>query len=162
MANRTFVETQLTLVKRQVTLFGAFSVGAAGAVTLQRWIYPTLGGGTNARTYQTAATAPVSTGFPNQTNAGAEGIRSVTRISAGRWNIQLQDNYQRCLGVDFTVSSATGITRLVPGIVSGSTVMSQAGGSLITLQWAQDGVATDPANGDTMLLAFNLSDATEP
>ena len=57
MANRTFIDSNFTIIKRKVELYAAVSVAAAGAVTLQKWVYPTLGQGALNRTYTTAPTS---------------------------------------------------------------------------------------------------------
>ena len=165
MANRNFMDKQYSLIKREVHLYLAVSVGAAGSVTLQKWNYPTLGAGTGARTYTAAPVAnalPSGAPYPLQYAAGAEGIRSVTRTGAGAWTIQLQDNYQRVMHVGWNVQSATGVSQLHVGINSTITNMASNGGSTIALTLAQAGVATDPANGDVFLLALLLADGTEP
>jgi len=167
MANRSFIDRSYTLVKRQVSLYGAFLVGAGGAVTLRRWNYPTLGGGTAARTYTAAplATAlPTGAPYPLQYTAGAEGIRSVTRTGLGAWSVQLQDNYQRVLGVTFTMQNATGVTTISDIGINGTTTnMNANGGSLLALQLINvGGAAADPANNDLLLMTILLADATEP
>lgn len=167
MANRTFMDQQYTLIKRRVDLFAAVSVGAAGAVTLQKWNYPTLGTGPLARTYSAAplATAlPSGAPYPLQYAAGAEGIRSVTRTGTGAWTVQLQDNYQRVLGVTFNIQKAGGAGATVQiGIDSTITNMASNGGSTIgLLLMSSTATAADPASGDVMLLHFILADATEP
>ena len=167
MANRNFIDKQYALIKREVHLYGAFLVGAAGAVTLQKWNYPTLGAGTGARTYTAAPLAnalPSGAPYPLQYAAGAEGIRSVTRTGAGAWTVQLQDNYQRLMMVSESVQNATGVvTTADVGISSTITNMTANGGSIIGLQLLNTaGGAADPASGDLVLLTFILNDATEP
>jgi len=166
MANRTFVELNYTLVKRKVELYAAVSVGAAGAVTLQKWNYPTLGGGANAQTYTAApsATAGVGNRYPLQYNSGAEGVYSVTRTGAGLWTVKLQDNYQRCLGVTANGQLAGGLSAIVGvGLNSTITDMTAQGGSVLGLALlSATGTALDPAADELMLLAFILADATEP
>lgn len=167
MADRTFVDKQLCLVKRRVELYAAFLVGAAGAVTLRKWNYPTLGAGPNARTYTAAPLAgalPSGAPYPLQYSAGAEGVRGVTRTGVGLWTLRLQDNYQRVLGASITTDVAGGLaTVLHCALNSTITAMATAGGSTIGLALlSATGTAADPAAGDIILLKLDLQDATEP
>ena len=142
------------------------SVAGGGAITLQKWNYPTLGGGANAQTYTAATTATAGVGnrYPLQYNAGAEGIYSVTRTAAGLWTVKLQDNYQRCLSVTANGQLAGGLSAIVNvGLNSTITNMTAQGGSVIGLALlSATGTAADPAADELMLLTFVLADATEP
>lgn len=169
MANRTFMDANYSLVKRMVHLFGAVSVGAAGAVTLQKWNYPQLGGGGSAsRTYTAAPSAtavPAGTGpWPAQYTAGSEGIFSVTRTGTGLWTFKLQDNYQRCLQVFCQQSLSGGLGNIVTCHQdSAVTNMATGGGSVIGVALeSSTATAADPASGSVVLLTFILADATEP
>lgn len=166
MADRTFQPLSFTLVKRKVELYAAVSVGAVGAVTLQKWNYPTFGNATApAQTYTAATTATAGLGNRGflQYNAGSEGVYSVTRTGAGLWTVKLQDNYQRCLGVTVNGQLAGGLSAIVGvGVNSTVTNMSSQGGSVIGLALlSATAAALDPANGEVMLLTFTLADATE-
>lgn len=167
MADRTFIDKQYSLVKRRVELYAAVLVGAAGAVSLRRWNYPTFGTGPNARTYTAAPPAnalPTGAPYPLQYQCGAEGVRSVTRTGAGLWTVQLQDQYQRVLGVSFTADLAGGLSSTV-AVALNSTItnMTSAGGSTIGLALlSATATAADPTAGDLILLRFDLADATEP
>ena len=167
MANRTFIDSNFTIVKRKVELYAAVSVAAAGAVTLQKWVYPTFGAGPLNRTYTTAATpaaVPTGAAYPLQYSGGAEGVLSVTRTGAGLWTVVFQDNYQRCLGVQANGQLAGGLSAIVNvGLNSTITSMAAAGGSILGLALlSATGTALDPAAGETMLLTFTMADATEP
>jgi hypothetical protein len=167
MADRTFVEKAYQLVKRRVDLYAAVSVAAAGAVTLLKWNYPTFGAGPNARTYTAAPTAnalPTGAPYPLQYGCGAEGFRSVTRTAAGLWTVQLQDSYQRVLGVRATTDVAGGLATVIACALNTTiTNMTSVGGSTIGIALlSATGTALDPAAGDVILLNFTLADATEP
>jgi hypothetical protein len=167
MANRTFVDKQYTMLKRRVELYAAFLVGAAGAVTLRKWNYPTLGVGPLARTYTAAPLAnalPTGAAYPLQYACGAEGFRSVTRTAAGLWTLQLQDNYQRVLMAQVTTDVAGGLATVIAcGLNATITNMASAGGSTIGLALlSATGTALDPTAGDLVLLRLDLADATEP
>jgi hypothetical protein len=165
MANRSFIDKAYQLVKRRVDLYAAVSVGAAGAVTLLKWNYPTFGAGPNARTYTAAPTAnalPTGAPYPLQYGCGSEGVRSVTRTGAGQWLLQLQDNYQRHLGVGVTLEIAGGVSTGQLAINSTTTNMNANGGSVLGLTTIAGGVAADLASGTIANLRIFLADATEP
>ena len=166
MADRQFTQVQYTIIKREVRVYAAVSVGAAGAVTLQKWNYPQLGQtGAPAQTYTAATTATAALGnrWPLNTNAGSEGVYSVTRTAAGLWTVKLQDNYQRCLGVTVNGQLAGGLSAIVGAAFNSTLTNMQAqGGSVIGLALlSATGTALDPAAGEVMLLTFALADATE-
>ena len=167
MANRTGIDKSYSIAKRLWRVYAAVAVGAAGAVTLKKWVYPTLGAGANARTYQDAASAnalPSGNPYPLQYGAGAEGVRSVARTAAGLWTIKMQDAYQRVLSVYAQGMLAGGLSAIV-GCGRNTSVdsMSANGGSEFGISLlSATGVAADPANGETILLEIVLQDATEP
>jgi hypothetical protein len=167
VANRSFIDSNFSLVKRMVHLFGCVSA-AEGATTviLKKWNYPTLGAGTLARTYSAAATASAlpsgAAPYPLQYAAGSEGIRSVTRTATGKWTVTLQDNYQRMVGLNFYEANAGGVSTVVK-LCEDTTLtnMAAAGGSVIGLKFSSAaGAAADPI-GDVRLELI-LQDATEP
>lgn len=167
MADRTFAEKNLSIVKREIHIFCAVSVGAAGAVTLQRWNYPTFGVGPNARTYTAAPTGSVPSvagNYPLRYQFGAEGVLSVVRTGTGLWTVTMQDNYQRMVSLVGYSTLAGGLTNIVT-VAENSTItsMSAAGGSVIGLALlSSTGTAADPTSGVVMKLALGFADATEP
>ena len=164
MAERTFNQFSMTLIKRPVRIYAAVAVGAAGAVTLQKWNYPTLGSGTNARTYTAAPTTAAGNGYPTQYSLGAEGVKSVTRTGTGLWTVQFQDAYQRCLRVGHNISIAGGLSNIVNvGINSTLTSMTASGGATVGLALlSATATAADPTSGSVVLLSFDFNDASEP
>ena len=170
MAQRMFNESQLHLQKRVRVLFGVVSVGAAGAVTLQRWIYPKLGQGVVGTTVQTYAaaptTAPLATAgaYPTQYQRGSEGVGGVTRTAAGLWTVTLQDNYQRLLQATAHQSIAGGLSNIIAvGENSTITNMMAAGGSIIGLALlSATATAADPTAGSSIIFRLELHDASEP
>lgn len=170
MADRSFQNINYTLIKREVGIYAAVDVAAAGAVTLLKWNYPTFGAGASANiTPRTYSAAPLATALPSgaasplQYNAGAEGVRSVTRTGTGAWTVKLQDNYQRLMGVSFICENATGVATVVAVSSANTGSMSASGGSEVKLVFSSSsGVAADPASGDRILLSFKFADATEP
>jgi hypothetical protein len=165
MADRTFVDKQYCLLKRRVDIYATINVGAGGAVELQKWNYPTLGTGPNARTYTAAPLAtglPSGAAYPLQYNAGAEGVRSVTRTGVGQWTVQFQDSYQRQLGVGMTLEVAGGVVTGQLALNSTTTNMAAVGGSVLGLTTVVGGAAADLPAGTVVHLRFFLQDATEP
>jgi hypothetical protein len=170
MANRTFVDSNFTIVKRKVELFASVAVAAAGAVTLQKWVYPTLGAGSLARTYTTAPTSaavPTGAAYPLQYSGGAEGILSVTRSAVGTWTVTFQDAYARLLGARWTMVDTSGASGIVSmgvasALTTGTGFLTAANNSVMLLFSSAAGVPADPSAGSSMLLSFELADATEP
>lgn len=166
MADRAYIDSSFTLIKKEVRLYFAVSVGESGAVTLQKWNYPVFGMGTAAQTYTAAATGSVTSttgNYPNRYQYGAEGVMSVTRTAAGLWTIRLQDNYQRMLGLYGYATLAGGLSNIVT-VAENSTIssMNAAGGSLIGLALLDTTAqAADPTSGIRMNIGLHLSNATE-
>lgn len=162
MANRSFTETHFSLLKREVKLRCVVSVGAAGAVTLQEWIYPVFGGGVNARTYGAAPTTGGGT-YPNRYAQGAEGVYSVVRTATGLWTVTLQDNYQRLVGL-YGHSSLAGGLSAIDYVAENTTItnMTATNGSVVGVALLLNSVATDPASGERITLTLELQDTTGP
>lgn len=165
MGNRTFNEHRLSLVKRLVDICAVVDVGAAGAVTLQQWNYPSLGQlGTVARTYSAAPTTGGGTGFPNRYVQGEAGIFSVVRTAAGLWTVTMQDAYERLVGLKVHGSLAGGLSAIV-GAAENTTItnMAAAGGSVIGIALlSATATALDPASGERIFLTLTFADASEP
>jgi hypothetical protein len=171
MAQRAYQLQQFTLVKREITLYAAVSLSSSGTViALQKWNYPTLGTGPNARTYTAAppATAlPSGNPYPLQYTCGAEGVRSIVRTGVGAWTVQLQDNYQRLVMAQAIVQTAAagGLSAMTQVGIDGTLVnMATVGGSVFGLRFmSSTATAAEPStNNDIVLLKFLLLDATEP
>ena len=85
----------------------------------------------------------------------AKGIASISRLSAGKYSVVLQDNYYRLL-------MAQGMC-LVAGIPASPTFSvfseSVASGSLIVQFSDAAGAAADPGNGEIMYLQITLSNS---
>lgn len=168
MANRTYIDSNFSLVKRMVQLFCTINVSEAATPvpSLQKWNYPTFGTGPNARTYTAAPTSagiPSSTGaYPLQYTAGSEGFFSVARTGTGLYTLTLQDQYQRMVGLRAYVSAAGG-TPVFAQVTENTTITNMAGtpGSIIGLAfWDFAAAAVDPIGA--VRLAFVFADATEP
>ena len=159
MANRTFQQKQLTLIKRKVELWATVAVGAAGAVTLKKTTY----------TNGAVSTANATTSGVGYDYGNGEGIRSVSRTGTGAWTITLNDAYMLLKGVTLEeTSNTTGTpTAAQVGVVSGTTNVatntSLGNGGVVAVQFVDfAGSAVDPASGDTITLKITLQDASEP
>lgn len=164
MAERSFVLDRGALQKRMRDIYAVVSVGAAGAVTLQKWNYPVFGQGPNVRTYTAASSSGGGTGWPSQYQQGSEGVKSVARTGAGLWTITLQDNYQRVLELDCFSRLDGGLSAIVHA-AEDTTIsnMTSTGGSIIGVALlSATATALDPASGEVVVLHFGLQDATEP
>lgn len=162
MANTSYSQTRFSKIKGIVDLYPVVAVGAAGAVTLKKRNYSSVGT-TLTPTY--SLTDAPTTGVGYAVGDG-QGVRSVVRNSAGNWTFTLSDPYTYLIGVEVAlISNATGAVTspLCPvAIVSGSTTVTTntsvgSGGTIRLILMASDGsTATDPASGDTITFHFTL------
>lgn len=169
MANRTFQEKTLTLIKRQVELFVWVAVGAAGAVTLKKRLF-TAQGATSVAPSSSVIAAPTSGVGYAYSDGPIGGVHTVARTGAGAWTITLTDPYQYLISV--TVDQILNANGLITsgfgvGVVSGSTTPTTNtavgnGGVIAVVLNNGSGAATDPASGDTIVLRLVFGDATEP
>ena len=169
MGTRNYVEKQLTIVKREVRIFCTVSVGAAGAVTLQKWNYPVFGSTTTPSSTYTAAPVvaapPAGTAsWPAMYQGGSEGVFSVTRTATGLWTVKFQDSYQRLLFLDGHIKVAAGASNIV-AIAENATIsnVQTAGGSVVGVALlSSTATVADPTSGHIVNLSFTFADATEP
>jgi len=163
MANRTFDQYDLTILKRICTLWAQVQVTGT-TPALQKWNYPQLNNSTVARTYSNAPSSGGGTGFPTRYAQGESGVFSVARTGTGLWTLTLQDNYQRVIGIRCDVSIAGGLSNIV-ACAENSTIsnMSASGGSVVGLALlSSSATAADPTSGSLVRLRIELHDATEP
>ncbi len=168
MANRTYMDKNYSLIKREVRLYCDFSVSEAvtPVATLQKWNYPTFSAGPNARTYTAAASAaalPSGNPYPLQYQGGSEGVLDVTRTAVGKYTIRLQDNYQRLMFMAAHASGASGTP--VFAICTENTTITNLGstagtGIIGAAFWDFAAAAVDPIGHVRVVLI--LQDATEP
>ena len=145
MANRTFIDYSLSLHKRRVTLYFTVNFGAAGAPTLQVW-------------------DPVARSFSAATAQGWKGIKSLTRVSAGLYDVNLQDAYNQVLNADMvpvlaagSFPAATELQLVTPNLNVNSATAPKI---RIQLNNPAGNAATDPASGEQVQFYFDLSDST--
>ena len=150
MANRTFQTNLNSLVKGLTKLFAVVDIGATGACTLRAW---------NPKT-RAYADAPTATGS-NRYQTGEEGIHSISRTSAGLYNLLLHDTYNRLLGVQYTIFNATGLPDPVTlGVLDSTDVATLATGINVQFSSATGSNAVDPANSDTIIFEFTLANSS--
>jgi hypothetical protein len=95
-----------------------------------------------------------ASGAPTLTSQLNKGIVSITRNSAGTYTILLKDTSNKLMGVDMSVINATGIpTAPIIGIKNNN-VNSNTAPSIQIVTSNLSGVATDPANGDILLISI--------
>lgn len=165
MASRAYLNQYWSLLKGVTLVRCRVSVGAAGAVTLQKYVWPA--GAPNSGslgTYAAASTSGGGTSWPSQYQQGTEGVRSVTRTGAGLWTLVLQDNFQRLLDLSMYTSLAGGLATCL-AVAENTTITSlgTAGGSTIGVALlSATATALDPASGDIVTLNMVLQNASEP
>ena len=153
MADRQFQQINYSLEKSLVRLYCAVSVGAAGAVTLQK---PPSLSNSGVGSYTAAATG----GVPLHSN-GWQGVSTITRISTGVYTFTLQDAYQRLLGVKVIAQNATGLpTAFSVGLWNSTNVTSNTAPIIKLTMLSATATAADPASGDTLYFEFILQNST--
>lgn len=168
MANRFLAGESYALIKRQVDIYAAFSVGETGTPTLLKWNYPTFAAGPNKFTYTAANTTstalPTGAPYPIQYENGSEGVRSVARTATGLWTITFQDNFQRMVMLQGFTRIAGGAAKIV-GFNENTTItnMSAAGGSIVGVSMVSStATLADPQTTETILLTFTFADSSTP
>jgi hypothetical protein len=130
MANRLYNQFRLQLEKAVVDLFGHVTIGAAGAPTL-------VTGGTGG---------------------SSKGIASISRLSAGRYSIVLQDTYYGLLMFQAMLISTA--APAAPEVRIVSEAVSNSASKAIIIQFAVGGVATDPASGEAFRFVAQLKQSS--
>ncbi len=150
MANRDFQQNTNSLVKGLTKLFAVVDIAGAGACTLRAW---------NPKT-RAYSDAPTTTGS-NRYQTGEEGVYSISRTSAGLYNILLQDTYNRLLKAEATIFNATGLpVPVVMGVLDSTDVATLATGINVQFSSATGSNAADPADGDTVIFEFTLQNGS--
>lgn len=162
MANTTFFQNRYSKIKGLVDLYPVVAVGAAGAVTLKKRQYSSVGT-TTTPTYSLGNAATSGVGYAV---GDTQGVRSVVRNSAGNYTFTLSDSYAYLVGVEVALisnTSGTVTSPLCPIAIDsdGTNVATNTalgnGGTIQVLLMASDGsTPTDPASGDTLTFHFTL------
>lgn len=144
MANRQFSEFSGTLDKGVVNLYMVVAFGVTGAPTL--------------KTYD-----PLKRTYSNASSVGTRGIKSISRVSAGLYTITLQDAYIRFLGAGVTFENASASAAPFQFWPTPDANLNSTTTPTIQVQFANSsGVATDPANGEQVVINLNLQNSTAP
>ncbi len=166
MANRLLNRDRGSILKGLVDIYATVNVGAAGAVTLQQWNYPSLGQlSTVGNTYSAAPTTGGGNSFPNVYVQGEAGVFSVTRTGAGLWTVVMQDTYLRLIELRAFSTLAGGLSAIVQAAQNStiSNLANQSPGSIVGVALlSATATALDPANGEQIVLKFTFQDASEP
>ncbi len=162
MANSTYFQNRYSKIKGIVDLYPVVSVGGAGAVTLKRRRYSSVG--TSLTPTYSLDNAP-TTGVGLAVGDG-QGVRSVVRNSAGNWTFTLSEPYAYLVGVSVAlISNTTGAVTspLCPiavdsdgTVVTTNTALGNGGTIQVVLMASDGSTATDPASGDTLTFHFEL------
>jgi hypothetical protein len=163
---RDFDPFLLTIQKRVACIYAEIAVPTGTTPVLQKYNYPTLGAGPNARTLTAAPTTGGGSGFPTRYVQGAEGVFSVAKTGTGLWTITLQDQFQRLLALTGNHSIAGGTANIIAITDNPSvTNMTATGGSVIGVALlSATATLADPTASATSIvrLIIDLADATEP
>jgi hypothetical protein len=131
--------------RKPVKLFAVATAAGAADMTLQYWS-PTTGA---------LATAPAG---------GVKGIKSITYLaSAGKYQIVLQDSYQRLLGMNIASLAVDGATQPVAPNwqIMAQSVGTATGGTINVWFYAPAGtVLTSPTSNTRLYIEITLSDST--
>lgn len=142
MANRFFDQFYQTLDKGVVSLFAVVNFGASGAPTLQKW-------DPSARSYSAAS----STGF--------RGIKTITRTSAGTYDVTLQDSYNRLLQLNYTFQNASAAAAPLVIVQTPNTNLNSTTAPKFSMTFLNtSGSATDPASGEQVVFEIILQNST--
>ena len=100
-----------------------------------------------------------SSGAP--TLVSGKGISSITRLSAGKFQIQLQDPFAGVMMVSKVNKMASGAPASPVMVLNDVSNISQLTGGLIVLTFeTSGGTATDPASGEEILMHIILKNTT--
>lgn len=137
-------------------------MGATGAPTLLQWNPPNAAN-SGAGSYISATTGPTSMpGAPNKYQYGSSGVYSITRNSAGKYTIALQDSYTRLVGANaMIVVTVGGATEVTPNmvVVNTTNVTSGTAPQIVVQFQSGSGGAADLTSGDQVLLEFQLQNS---
>lgn len=98
-----------------------------------------------------------ASGAPTLSTTDAKGVTSITRNSAGRYTIVLQDTYPALMHAQVIVMNATASAAPIVQLVSEDVV----GAATVVIQCLDAaGAAADPDNGATLLMSMSLRNVT--
>lgn len=98
-------------------------------------------------------------GAPTLNQSASKGVASVVRNSAGQYTITLQDKYNSLLHMNVLQDSGTSAPA-APFVVLEAENVSSAKTLVIQCRAVDNSTATDPANGESMLVKITLSNSS--
>lgn len=100
-------------------------------------------------------------GAPTLDTANSKGIKSIVQNGTGDYTVTLQDKYIRLLSLEsvFDTTGGGGNPAAAPVVNVKAQAVSANGGGTVRLLCSAAGVAANPANGEALLVEFDLSDS---
>lgn len=98
-----------------------------------------------------------ASGAPTLSAVNSKGVASISRNSAGDYSVTLSDTWYQFLGLSVVAKNSTGIPAAPDVGVKSETVAST---KIVRFVCSAAGVATDPANGDTLFIHFDLKNSS--
>lgn len=129
MANRSFSQFFLSLLKQPVLLTGRVTFGSSGAPTLDA--------------------------------VSSKGIKSITRNSAGKYTVVLQDTYPKLFAFKHVFVVGSGAPAAPAAFLISEQVASGTTPSFV-VQFNAAGTATDPASGEEVRFTLILTNSNAP
>lgn len=96
-----------------------------------------------------------SSGAPTLVAASSMGVASISRTSAGLYVLTLQDKYMSLRHFNCSIATPD-----AEDIVSNLVSESVASAKTVTFRCTAEGVAADPASGDSFLIALQLKNSS--
>lgn len=100
-----------------------------------------------------------ATGAPTLSTTDAKGVTSITRNSAGRYTLLLQDNYPALMCAHAIILDSTASTSPIIQLIS-EAVVSATTPTVVLQCLDAAGVAADPASGSTLMVSLVLRNVT--
>lgn len=98
-------------------------------------------------------------GAPTLNQSASKGVESVVRDSAGQYTITLQDKYNSLLHMNVLQDSGTSAPA-APFVVLEAESVSSTKQLTIQCRAVDNSTATNPANGESMLVKITLSNSS--
>lgn len=98
-----------------------------------------------------------ASGAPTTVSGTGMGIASIARVSAGVYDITLQNSYAALLGIRHTFIKATAPSS--PSLYVSSDASATLAAPIIRVVFNAAGTATDPASGELVLMKIELANS---
>jgi hypothetical protein len=96
-----------------------------------------------------------SSGAPTLDSVNSKGVASISRVSAGLYNITLQDKYNALMDMSIHV-----VTPSAEDISANMVSEAVASTKIVQIRCTAAGVAADPASGDTLQGVLQLKNTS--